>query len=57
MKKSDIEKQMLANRLRKKINEKCIISDGQNRYSLNEGELKQMISEAVKNVFNKKIND
>ena len=55
MKKNDIEKQMLANRLRKKINESYIISDGKTKYRITESELKGLISEAVKNVFNKKV--
>lgn len=54
MKKSIIEKQLLANRLRKKINEdknEIILSDGKNSYSLNENELKSIIDEAVSNVL------
>ena len=54
MKKSIIEKQLLANRLRKKINEdknEIILSDGENSYSLNENELKSIIDEAVSNVL------
>ena len=56
MKKSIIEKQLLANRLRKKINEdknEIILSDGKNSYSLNENELKSIIDEAVSNVLKK----
>jgi hypothetical protein len=55
MKKSEIEKRKLANRLRKKINENkndnIIISDGKVYYSLNESELRSLVSEAVKNVI------
>lgn len=54
MKKSIIEKQLLANRLRKKINEdknEIILSDGKNSYSLNENELKSIIDEALSNVL------
>lgn len=55
MKKIDIEKQMLTNRLRKKINESYIISDGKTKYRITESELKGVISEAVKNVLFKNI--
>lgn len=55
MKKSEIEKRKLANRLRKKINENkndnIIISDGKVYYSLNESELRSLVNEAVKNVI------
>lgn len=55
MKKSDIEKKMLANRLRKQISEskekEIIISKGNTSYSLNESELKSVIDEAVNNVL------
>lgn len=55
MKKSEIEKRKLANRLRKKINENkndnIIIGDGKVYYSLNESELRNLVSEAVKNVI------
>lgn len=58
MKKSEIEKRKLANRLRKKINENknnnIIISDGKVYYSLNENELRNLVSEAVKNVITDK---
>jgi len=58
MKKSEIEKRKLANRLRKKINENkndnIIISDGKVYYSLNESELRNLVSEAVKNVITDK---
>ena len=58
MKKSEIEKRKLANRLRKKINENkndnIIISDGKVYYSLNESELRSLVNEAVKNVITDK---
>lgn len=58
MKKSDIEKKMLANRLRKQISEskgnEFIISKGNASYSLNESELKSVIDEAVNNVLKKR---
>ena len=53
MKKNDIEKKMLASRLRNKLNEKYILSNGVVKYSLNENELKNIINEAIKNVFSK----
>nr|DAX62870.1 MAG TPA: hypothetical protein [Caudoviricetes sp.] len=53
MKKNDIEKKMLASRLRNKLNEKYILSNGVEKYSLNENELKNIINEAIKNVFSK----
>lgn len=58
MKKSEIEKRKLANRLRKKINENksnnIIISNGKVYYSLNESELRSLVNEAVKNVITDK---
>ena len=53
MKKNDIEKKMLASRLRNKLNEKYILSNGDVKYSLNENGLKNIINEAIKNVFSK----
>lgn len=57
MKKSLIEKMMLANRLRKKINEekKITISNGIDTYNLTENEFKGLVTEAVNNVIKKKI--
>lgn len=61
MKKSEIEKRKLANRLRKKINEskkdieeKVILSNGKDAYALNESELKSLIKEAVGNVLKRR---
>lgn len=59
MKKSDIEKKMLANRLRNRIAEaksnEITINKGNITYSLNENELRSVIDEAVNNVLNKKV--
>lgn len=57
MKKSLIEKMMLANRLRKKMNEekKITISNGIDTYNLTENEFKGLVTEAVNNVIKKKI--
>lgn len=56
MKKSIIEKMMLRNRLRKKMNEnkasnEILLVNGRQSYSLNENELKSVIDEAVTNVL------
>lgn len=53
MKKSEIEKRMLAKRLRNKMNENYILTNGNEKYSLTESVLKKIINEAVKNVLNK----
>lgn len=53
MKKSEIEKRMLAKRLRNKMNENYILTNGNEKYSLTESGLKKIINEAVKNVLNK----
>ena len=59
MKKSIIEKMMLRNRLRKKMNEnkasnEILLVNGRQSYSLNENELKSVIDEAVNNVLKRK---
>lgn len=61
MKKIEIEKRKLANRLRKKINEskkdieeKVILSNGKDAYALNESELRGLIKEAVGNVLKRR---
>lgn len=55
MKKSVIEKNMLAKRLRKKINEnEIVLSNNHETYSVNESELKNLIDEAITETLKKR---